>query len=76
MSTDKSNVTQKSHALIVLLDVLHIPEQCWLPNVYFVYHNKSDVPLQIGSTVGHGLKNTVGAFEVAHDHITRSIVIL
>ena len=38
-SMDKFDVARKSHVLIVLLYVLCILEQFWLPNVYFVRHN-------------------------------------
>ena len=38
-SMDKSDVTRKSHTLIVLLYALRIREQFWLPNVDFVHHN-------------------------------------
>ena len=39
MSKNQSNVTRKSHTIIVLLFALGTLELCWLPNVYFVHQN-------------------------------------
>ena len=39
VSKNQSNVTQKSHTIILLLFALGTLELCWLPNVYFVNQN-------------------------------------
>ena len=38
--------------------------------------NKSDIPLQKGSTVGRGLQNTAIVFEVNSNHLTKLNVVL
>ena len=52
-ATDNSDVTRKSHPLIVLvyallfIYALHIPEQCWLPNVNFVRNDDLFIELWV-----------------------------